>query len=360
MAGGDAGGRSYSETPFPKAPVVRWSYSLNGAEVTEPVAGEDGTVYVATGREVHAVGADGQRRWVWRGEWPILALAVGRHGTIYVRDLLSVKAFSPQGQQEWSAGVESGRVGPTIVGQGGVIYTYSYPNLYAIADDGTVKWRAEVGSFDGGPLETPSGRILMVSAQRLMALDRGGSLLWQQETPPLDFPRSVAVGNDGKIYLKSGELIRVLDEKGEVLSTWAARRQPVHGLAIGNDSLQAGLLRYDLAGAWQWGPDRPYTDVLPDFLRVFSHAMIDSEGNALIQSQTWPWNWTILEGNKDPQTVVPPPHGLRMLDAAGQERWRMEKINPVGPAAVTGDGRICFVGLMQEPRIPTLICIGDP
>jgi len=128
---------------------LQWVYPGDGSGMGTPVVGVDGTVYVKSGYNLHAVRPDGQLRWSSRHggnlDWsPAAALAAD--GTVYVGRGANVYALTQAGGQKW--------VSPNLS-------LYGYVTRLSIARDGTV-YAGTYAGYWGGSLEalSPAGALL--------------------------------------------------------------------------------------------------------------------------------------------------------------------------------------------------------
>jgi outer membrane protein assembly factor BamB len=343
MTLGDAGHRAYTAAALPTAkPQVLWTYPLDRLSTTaqSPVVWTDGTIFAINYTKVIAIDKDGKRRWSWDSQTPVHSLALGRRGTLYVHSGTTIYALEQDGSLSWqrTVDIEQEDPAPLIVGQGGVIYTRGKRFVYAISSDGTVNWRFRADNLRGGPVETPSGKILVVVDQDLYALDHHGDTVWHW--PVATGASALAVGSQGLIYVK-GTLLQVLDDqsnrKGEA-STQRFALAP----SVGKDFVQDGLARYDAtADKLLWGAGTAATRPVA--------TIIDQRGNVLVAEV----------GQVNSQRATPV---LRLLDPNGQELWKVDEALPQGLAAVTGDGRICYTGIARgTDRLyhVALVCLGE-
>jgi outer membrane protein assembly factor BamB len=350
MAGGGAGHRYVTPQTLPKAPEVLWTYPLTDAEtVTAPVVWLDGTVYIGKGRQIEAVGPDGKRKWLWSGSGIVLSLALGRDGTLYADDGENVLALSPEGKLVWSVPVESHTGLPLVVGDGGVIYAAGQQYLYAISSTGRVKWRFEGEAISAAPVEAPGGRVLVMVADELYLLDRNGETVWSRRLEQPVTPMSLAVAEDGTVYLRGRKQLWAVNSRGQVI---AEVQQPATwgwNLAVGDDFVWDGVIRLDRAThRVQWRPSGPRVEVIA--------VVSDREGNSLL----WPAN-AVGSGLALEAPV------LGLINPSGELLWHRDDIWMRSPAAVGADGRVYLAGHVlvntagQVNREPlALICIGDP
>lgn len=191
--------------------ALRWRLALaTGPVLSGPAIAVDGTIYVTAGGTLHAVGADGVRKWRFASGGSVSSSpSLGRDGTIYF-------------------------------GSGSATGTAAN-RLYALSDNGssvTKKWEfAAVGQVVSTPLLAPNGRIYLGStgdasggrfavltdadttATQLASFTTGGAI---RSSPSLGADGSVYVGcDDGNLYAfnAAGGLKWRFPAAGSVLSS---------------------------------------------------------------------------------------------------------------------------------------------
>jgi PKD repeat protein len=247
-----SGKSSYSG---PQSDIVKWVFAgipaFAGRDVSQPIIGSDGTIYVyaIAGSYLYAIDSDGNLKWRvdtgygWDSSFTPPP-AVGPDGTIYAptMDAIGTKllALDSNGSTKWSYSLGSLASAPAI-GPDGVIYIGS-GSVYAINPDGTLKWKSDVAST-GDPFSMtigPDGTIYVPESAGLAALNFDGSLKWRISTGWIS--GSPAIGPDSTIYLPIDMLDRILaisptgdikwmyDEWGVYVMSWSSPP-----LAIGPD-----------------------------------------------------------------------------------------------------------------------------
>src|SRR5690606_8665135 len=107
--------------------------------------GPDGTIHVAGGRHVHAVGPDGEVRWTYEADDDVFFLsspAVALDGTIYVGGENGILyAIDDDGRLRWTFRTgDRIRSSPSIATDG-TIYVGSYDGrLHAVDPEGGERW----------------------------------------------------------------------------------------------------------------------------------------------------------------------------------------------------------------------------
>ncbi len=146
--------------------IETWDVQLEGLEKSAtatfpPVLGADGAVYVACGRQLYALNADGSQRWVLAFSSSLVSSpALAADGTLYLAQTSAIAvenifwAVSPDGVIKWGypSGGETWRPSPLVDGAG-TVYTAlgNYGAMYAFNPDGTVQWMLPTCIETGAP-----------------------------------------------------------------------------------------------------------------------------------------------------------------------------------------------------------------
>jgi len=195
---------------------VAWVFGVpvwGKRNVSQPIIGSDGTIYVYTYYDDHlyAISSDGNLKW--KVENPEAGCdpcnftpAIGYDGTIYLPVAASggggggkLLAFDPMGSIKLSYPLQYLPTTPAI-GSDGVIYIGA-GSLHAINPDGTLKWRCDE-VYTGHPFLIaigPDGTIYVPESSGLAAVNSDGGLKWRISTGWIS--GSPAVGPDSTIYL---------------------------------------------------------------------------------------------------------------------------------------------------------------
>lgn len=331
MLQGDSGGRFATRAVFPtEKPDALWSYSIEEPHwvAVAPVIGEGNVVYFGDRSRLVALDASGKLQWSWNSSAPIGSLALGRHGDLYVLEPGLLVALDSQGRRTWSHELPSEGGSPLIVGQGGVIYLLA-EDLHAISDAGETKW-VQAGTNRGLLVETPNGEILYADDRYVFAFTATGEKAWSRQMS--DVVLSIAVGPDGRIYVRTRGSLAMLDQKGVIKGSLPAQGSPLT-LSVDGEYVQAGLTR------WSREIDPLWTAQLDGPAAV---SYLDAEGKALIFAM----------GEDQPFGQ------LALLDEQGQELWRLDDMLALTLPAIGSDGRICFGGLKKGIMRPELYCMG--
>jgi hypothetical protein len=246
---------------------VRWTFEADGENLWyRPARAPDGTLYLHTNNDtdgiVYALSPDGGLLWVQHVQWyPVTPPMAGPDGTVYVATLSRVTAFSAQGQFLWDfsdPGAQHIQAAPTV-GPDGMVYAASDLGIGAFAlhpANGALQWSNTGDPFMydfGNPFGTevvfgpsqPGGEIDQVYVHmdgndRLYAFTLDGNQRFAASAGGGTSHEPV-VGSDGTIYTPIGGpgfwALRAIDpDDGSILWT----RQPevpntMTQLAIGPD-----------------------------------------------------------------------------------------------------------------------------
>lgn len=189
----------------------------------------DGAIYVGSGDVVHAISADGKRKWDFALGGQSSTAALAADGTIYVTSRNNtLYAVTPQGRLRWSYAMRQGRfsagAAAPAVGADGTIYAGDFGNyLHALTPEGKLKWTVraqEEGRIVALALAT-DGTIYMVSGPEeprrrttVRAFTSEGRHKWSHELAagvPFD-PVPPVVGRDGTIYSGLSNLLALSPE----------------------------------------------------------------------------------------------------------------------------------------------------
>jgi hypothetical protein len=165
------------------------------------------------------------------------------------------------------------------------------------------------------PAVAPDGTIYVVTYDyRLLALDWSGDTLRSRRLPFND-ACALAIGEDGRIYVKSGSMLLVLSPQGE--SLWSCTTADGGGIALG----QNGVV-YSSGGSWLNANDR--------------------QGVALWSRQTGSsWQPSPPVVGADGMVYVTNSGKLYAVDSAGAIRWTCSLEYDLGnPLAIGPDGTI--------------------
>jgi len=188
-----------------------WSFSTEGAVISSPAIGDDGTIYIGSGDYyVYAINPDGTEKWSFRtGDGVMSSPAIGSDGTIYIGSTDNkIYAINPDGTEKWtfSTGGIIGYASPAIGGDG-TIYIGNYDgNFYAINPDGTEKWTFPTSDFIFTSSAIGSDNTIYIPScdSNLYAINPDGTEKWTFSTGGL-YGSSPAIGSDGTIYIGSGD-----------------------------------------------------------------------------------------------------------------------------------------------------------
>ncbi|MFP4050667.1 MAG: PQQ-binding-like beta-propeller repeat protein [Thermoplasmata archaeon] len=185
--------RNTGRSPYDTSHIdggIEWDLPGYGSTRVEPVIGPNGTIYVGyvdisssslTGSRpatLSAINPNGTEMWKFqRGDYIHSTPAVDNQGTIYL------------GINEWVPKKE------------GSDSYYSIGTFYAVNPNGTEKWNYSVdSSIYDSPSIGEDGTIYISSGEKLYAFDQDGTVKWNL-TFKENLYSSPAIGTDGTIYV---------------------------------------------------------------------------------------------------------------------------------------------------------------
>jgi outer membrane protein assembly factor BamB len=146
----------------------KWAFHGGGELWSSPAIGEDGTIYIGSAGQpetccLFAVNPDGTERWTYAvTHWILSSPAIAPGGTIYIIGYDdTLHAVNADGTRKWARYL-SGTTSDFAVDANGTVYIAN-KDLWAINADGTLKWCLENGSIWNSPAIGPDGTIYTAS-----------------------------------------------------------------------------------------------------------------------------------------------------------------------------------------------------
>jgi len=220
----------------PESPVLKWKYKT-GDDVSSPVIGSDGTIYVGSDDGyLYALNPKGKLKWKFKANGEVYFIAVGVGDVVYSgsRDG-NVYAVNSDGTQRWRFDAGIDLESPPVISPDGTIYIGSHDiYLFAINPDGTEKWHFEAEDKVSYPALGLEGEIYFgCDNGYFYALNPDGSLKWKSEflVNPCNNP---SVGADGTIYFGTcmGSF-NALDKYGTMKWYYTIKNAMTRGTIIG-------------------------------------------------------------------------------------------------------------------------------
>jgi len=207
---------------------------LEGGIEQAPVAGRDGTIYIASnGGVLHALDpATGQDRWTfdgggWYGSDLSIGAAVLADGTIlWPGPRTMLFALTAAGEQRWALKFDSPVLSPAVAADGAVYVAEMNGHLHALQIVGSgarERWVSDLGTHDtlyGSPAVGIDGTIYATVGNRIVAVaDRTGraEVLWHFDIAS-GTEVSAAVGRDDVVVFGTNDNFEYgLDSSGSLL-----------------------------------------------------------------------------------------------------------------------------------------------
>jgi len=102
------------------------------------VVGQDGTIYIATARIVHALTPNGLLKWKANSPQQCTSSpAIAADGILYMGGDAGLFAMRPDGSEKWSMRAMSANGSPTIAPDGTIYFTCGYLWICATRDEGS-------------------------------------------------------------------------------------------------------------------------------------------------------------------------------------------------------------------------------
>jgi outer membrane protein assembly factor BamB len=170
------------------APAVaaRWEFKTDGAIISSPAIGQDGTVYISSGDGyLYALTPAGARKWEYQtGAAESSPVVVGDSGVYVVNIDGELFAMNLDGTLRWNAAIGSHQDRGGISLSSYSLYAFCHMGSLCSLDPGTGEERWQSSGFHtserGAPVVTRAG-VIVVSALRgrVLALsDSDGTIQW--------------------------------------------------------------------------------------------------------------------------------------------------------------------------------------
>jgi outer membrane protein assembly factor BamB len=215
MLGHDAQHTHRSSFVGPASPNLKWSFRTTGPgfNFTDAAVAPDGTVYIGSGPELHALNPDGTEKWRYNVHWPNRRPVLAGDGAVCVvsnvKTAIAVTTLSTAGGLLWSRAYE--RYGPDAVGAAadGTVYLSFGGTVKAYALDGTEKWTSPpLTGVVSSIIVDARGVLFCVNGTAAIALNADGSKKWEyplgtstQRTLAVDAQSNIYVGGyDNSLY----------------------------------------------------------------------------------------------------------------------------------------------------------------
>ncbi|AZK46417.1 hypothetical protein EIM92_09720 [Paenibacillus lentus] len=187
----------------------------------------DGTLYFITNSKLYAYNSlNGDIKWEYGISYDPKyksAPTIDSSGTIYLVDNVgTIYAINPDGTLKWQYLTEklsSSSTRTTInpfIGLDGTIYASNgYRNLYALDQNGTLKWTFNTSAPLHSALIDKNNKIYISVGNNVSSLDSNGVQLWSIETETAIIGSSLAIAEDGTIYV-AGNMGKIYAIGGDV------------------------------------------------------------------------------------------------------------------------------------------------
>jgi outer membrane protein assembly factor BamB len=236
-----------------------WTVTIgqgSAAQVSAPVLGPEGNVYVATEAGIQAFSSGGVPLWTYGpyGNADFAPPTVAADGTLFFGLLTSPPrapvfvALDAAGNPTWTANSPSNNRGGLALGQDGTLYGCgevlppgsgeAVDQIFALAATGAVAWTQTPASdgwgCQGTPAVGPGGNVVFPLAFLLDFVTGSGDAVWAHPFSPAFAVSTPAIGGDGTVYVGTPTGVTAFAPSGA--TTWSyATGSAVTAPAIGAD-----------------------------------------------------------------------------------------------------------------------------
>ncbi len=183
--------------------TARWTYTAGGEIHSAPAIGPDGSLHFSAFDGKHYVlNPDGTLKWTAANAASRLGPMVAPDGSVYIASGKDLRALDAQGGFRWI--FPTGDVlgaGPTVAANGTIFLGSPDGRLYALRPDGTTLWSVPVGNgiYAPGTLIGPDGTLYAATGDGRVIAFRGSSPLASTGWPTFhrDLARTGAVPPSG-------------------------------------------------------------------------------------------------------------------------------------------------------------------
>lgn len=183
-----------------------WTFGTSGNEVTSPVVGSDGTVYVGSDDGyLYAISDSGVEKWRFATNGKISSCpTLGDAGEIYLGSADgNLYCLNASGNLTWSYALGVPVSASPVLAADGTIYVGAHDGkIYALNANGSKKWEYAVGGIISSTAALGFDQSIYVASEDggLYALTPLGQLLWYYRTGGR-ISASPTIDNRGVIYL---------------------------------------------------------------------------------------------------------------------------------------------------------------
>lgn len=180
----------------------------------------DEFLFKETGR-VLSIAPNGEEQVIFEAGYHLKAPVIGKSGVIYVattggsetKPCYKLFCLWPDGQMKWEYDFEDILFCRPVLDQEGNVYIVDYSrNLFCLNNQGELKWvlRRKSGYWYG-PVIDSRGQIYIGTnyEKTLMALDKGGNVLWEIKIGDGRGMYPPVIDRDGVIYITSNNLYAI-------------------------------------------------------------------------------------------------------------------------------------------------------
>ncbi len=196
------------QSPYsgPQSSKLKWELRSAGPgySFTDALIGADGTVYIGSGADLHALNPDGTIKWHADGCYPKAKPVLAEDGTLYIASIFGLVAFNLDGTLKWTYSTQHPLMNSPILAPDGTIYISCEDDnkLYAIDRSGNLKWEFVAESFVYTPPQlAPDGTVYFGTYNgSLISVSPAGKQQWIYASG-IDNIGPFVIGTDGSVYV---------------------------------------------------------------------------------------------------------------------------------------------------------------
>jgi outer membrane protein assembly factor BamB len=234
--------------------LARWTYDAGQPLEFSPVVLGNGTVLLAAGRSLRAIGLDGHLLWRVDTVSDAALAPVADADTIYFATRTQLNAYTLTGQPRWSQALPDPGKRAMAIGRNGSVYLAMSTRLRAYHPDGALYWDVPL-SVHG--LAISSDDMLYTSGTNTVyALAPHGGILWQKQLEKAGEPVILSDGNVlfGRNVATSLEPMALYSPQGSLLAQLAngdAQTISSDGMLYSSDASHLRAVTLEGQDRWQ-------------------------------------------------------------------------------------------------------------
>jgi hypothetical protein len=184
-------------------------WSIPSSNETKPVIGKNGTLYTFVSQYLTAVSVNGNILWQNTsvlGTSQKFLFAIDREDNLYVANRsVALMKIDKNGNTIWQYNTGFYVYGIVIDGYGNVYFNGFNDSLFCLKSNGILKWTKPRSSHYNSPVLTSDNKILIVSDEKIIAIDTGGTKIWESEQILNSIENLILDDNDNVYFLMDAD-----------------------------------------------------------------------------------------------------------------------------------------------------------